>query len=429
MTLYTRLSLASTLLALLVVTGFGILAYFLFVRQQEIQLHALLEQDLKRIAVLLDRPTLGASFTDSASTGFILQFVAPDGQVIMSWGGEALLPLAERPQILQLGEHSYLSSHAPWGATNGTIRLAHNISSAIRSRENLARSLFLSGLLVALAATLIAAVSTRRALQPLERVSSEARAIDPTAPGAIHYHGPKDEIHALAQALNTAMAAIRTRQDDERAFLLEVAHELASPLTLVNYHLVTVRSEHPQDSRLRAAAEAAQELLRTSQDLLVLARGELERPLELQAFALRDLLTRVADEYPDIRIHAATSGEVVGDPERLMQVIRNLVRNGVQAAGTATKVHVLLRSEGDQQVLEVLDEGPGMSEEILGRVFERHYSQGGGIGVGLTISKSLVEQHGGSIHASSKLGQGSCFEIRLASLASRLEPTSSPIPT
>lgn len=428
MSLRSRLSLASATLALLVVVGFGALAYMLYVGQQEGQLRAMLEQDLQRIAALMDRPALGASFTDSSATGFVLQFVAPDDRVVIAWGDDAPLPLAAQPRTLQRGERTYLVAHVPWRATGGTIRLAHDVSEAIRSRHELIRSLLVSGLSIALVASLGGLVSTRRALEPLERVSQQARSLDPAAPGTIDYRGPKDEICALADALNAALAAIRTRQHEERAFLLEVAHELASPLTLVNYHLATVRSEHPGDARLRAAAEAARELLQTSQDLLLLARGELERPLELEVFALRELLMRVANEYPGLRVEVETPGEVVGDPERLMQVIRNLVRNGIQATGVAEKVRVGLRPEGGEQVVEVVDEGPGMSEATLERIFERGYSRQRGAGVGLTISKALVERHGGSIRVFSAPGKGSRFEVRLPSLSSQLDVSPPPLP-
>ena len=315
MSLRARLSLTITILTLLVVTGFSGLAYLLFVRQQDAQLRGLLEEDLARIAALLDRPTLGASFAGATSTSFVLQFVTPDNHIVLSWGSDEPLPFTVEPKSLQIGERTYLVGQAPWVATDGTIRLAHDVSSAFRSRVELARSLLLTSLLIALLASLGGLISTRRALKPLERVTQQTRQLEPTSPKTIDYRGPKDEIHALTDALNNAINTIRNRQFEERAFLLEVAHELAAPLTLVNYHLATVRSEHPTDSRLFAAAEAAQELLRTSQDLLVLARGELERPLEFEILNLRDLLERLTNEYPGLRIEVgAGDSEVVGDP-------------------------------------------------------------------------------------------------------------------
>lgn len=422
MTLRTRLGLLATLLALLTAIGFGLLAYGVFVRQQDAHLRALLLQDLQRVTALLARPTLGTSFVQADAGGTILQFVGPDDRIVLSWGAEIPLPLAPQPRVQRLADRRYLVAHAPWGTAGGTVRLAHGVEGALAARKDLARSLLLSGSLITLVAALAGLVTTRRALQPLGRVASQARSLDPGAPGEIDYRGPRDEIHDLAGALNTSLAAIRARQDDEKAFLLEIAHELAAPLTLVNYHLAGVRAEQPDDARLGAAADAAQELLRTSQDLLVLARGELERPLEPQVFPLERLLKRVASEYSGVRVLARTSGEIAGDPERLMQVVRNLVRNAVQAAGSPAGVQVQLHQEGDDLVLAVTDDGPGIRPDALERIFERRFSGRRGVGVGLSVARTLVEQHGGTLHASSEIGEGSRFEVRLPSLASRLEP-------
>jgi two-component system OmpR family sensor kinase len=420
MTLRARVSLISTLLTVIALIGFGIAAYVVFVRQQERHLRTVLAQDLARVGALLDRPQVGNSFTQSKSGSFVLQFVTRDEKVIMSWGDEALLPLVDDIQHVSLGNRPYLIGSSSWTATNGTIRLGHDISDAVAARGGLARSLVATGLVVALMALLLGLISSRLSLAPLNSVSRQARGLDPRSPATIAYAGPKDEVGDLVHALNSALDAIRARQSDERAFLTEIAHELAAPLTLVAYHVADVRREHPGDSRLSAASGAAQELLRTSQDLLVLARGELERPLRLEVIDLADLMARVANEYPGLRTATAHTTEVVADPERLMQVIRNLVRNAIQAAGAASKVQVRLRQEGDNEIIEVTDEGPGMSEETLARAFERLYSASRGVGVGLTVAKSLVEQHRGLIEVSSELGKGTCFTVRLPSLDSQL---------
>ena len=105
----------------------------------------------------------------------------------------------------------------------------------------------------------------------------------------------------------------------------------------------------------------------------------------------------------------------------MMQVVRNLVRNAVQATGSATKVQVTLERQGDSLVLEVRDWGPGMSEERLTRIFERFYSGGQGAGVGLSVAKSIVEQHDGTLSVRSILGEGSSFTLTLPTFASQLE--------
>lgn len=421
MSLRKRLSLIIVTLTLFAAVAFGLLTYRTYSHQQDEQLKALLRQDLERVAAILARPTIGATFVENETNGYVLQLVTPDGRPVMSWGGQSLLPSTTGPKVLRLGDRRYLVGQTAWGASGGTIRLAHDVEAALSSRIRLARNLMVNAALVVLLATLVGLLTTRRQLAPLERVSDQARSLDPAAPGAIDYTGPADEIGDLVRALNTSLGEIRARQDAERAFLLEVAHELAGPLTLVRYHLASVQEERPADQRLAAAAAAAKELLHSSQDLLVLARGELERPLEHELFSLSELLDRVQAEYPGVRVQVDDPGDVVGDPQRLMQAVRNLVRNAVQAAGAAEKVLVTISREGDDSVLAVVDEGPGIREETLERVFEHRFSEHRGVGVGLSVARSLVEQHHGTIRAYSEVGKGSRFEVRLPSLDSRVE--------
>ena len=421
MSLRAVVGLGVALLALLVVASSNGLAYGWFVREQSAELRRLLLEDVARVAALLDAPVLGAAFVDPATPGFAVQIVGADGRVALAWGRDEPLPLAPEPVLVHLDGRRHLVASAPWRDAGGTIRVAHDIEAAMRTRADLARSLGWGGALAFLSSTLIALVVARWSLRPLELVAERARAVDPEAPETIPYAGRSHEVRALTDALNTTLTAIRERSRRERAFLLEIAHEIAAPLTLVHYHLAALRRERPADVELVSAADAAQELLHTSQDLLVLARGELERPLELALVDLRELLERVAGEYPGVRCIPGEPAQVIGDADRLMQVVRNLVRNGVQAAGRPQGVRVTLEAGSDEHRLRVEDDGPGLDAEALVRVFERGFRRGQGSGVGLTISKDLVEQHGGRIAAASGDGGGARFDVWLPSLASRVD--------
>ena len=417
--LQRRLALGVALLTLLVVASFGALAYGWFVRQQMAELRRLLDEDLARVTALLDQPVLGASFTDAPVPGFVVQVVSADDRVVLAWGSDEPLPLANAPTPHLVGGHRYLVGSRPWREGGATIRIGHDLEPALRTRAELGGSLLLGGSLTFLLASLLAIGVTRRGLRPLKQVAAKARAVDPSAPAAIAYAGSDDEIRALTDALNDTLSAIGERARQERAFLLEIAHELAGPLTLVHYHLAQLRRERPAEPALGAAAAAAQELLRTSQDLLVLARGELERPLQPEIVDLCGLTERVAAEYPGVRVAPSGAAETVGDPDRLMQVVRNLVRNGVQAAGRPEGVEITLVAGADGHRIRVSDDGPGLDEEAREHVFERGFRQGRGIGVGLAISKDLVERHGGAIQVGSRPAGGATFEVWLPSLAAQ----------
>jgi len=359
------------------------------------------------------------------------------------WGDDAPLPRPDGVVTHERGERTYLVTAAAWLATNGSIRLAHDVTEALASRRALARALLTSGAVVVLVAMLGALAGVRRMLAPLARLAGQTRAIHPATTDSIAYHGPADEVGDLADGLNLTLAAIRARRDQERAFLLEVAHELAAPLTLVHYHLDGLRRRHPDEAALRAASEAARELLRTSQDLLVVARGDLERALEYRVVDLGDLVRRVADEYPGVAIDAGERAEVAGDPERLMQVIRNIVRNAVQASGATAGVTVAVERAGAELVMRVSDIGPGMSSEVRERAFEHGFSRGSdskgggngvantvgggiddgptsGIGVGLAVAQHLAERHGGHVRVAATSHRGTVMEVRLPSLDARI---------
>ncbi|MDF1521831.1 MAG: HAMP domain-containing sensor histidine kinase [Trueperaceae bacterium] len=421
MSLKSGIGVGVALLAAAVIVAFGLLAYGGFVRQQEASTRRLLADDLARVAALLENPVLGASLATGSAPGFVVQLVDADGQMVLAWGSDAPLPLvAPAAQVLVAGR-PHLVGSAPWRDAGATIRIAHDLEAALATRRELARSLVLGGALTFVLAILVATVAVGRALSPLDRVAAAARTVDPATPAPIRYDGGLTEIRSLTDALNHSLAAIGQRTRAERAFLLEVAHELAGPLTLVRFHLIEAGDRHPDDPQLRAAAVAAHELLRTSQDLLVLARGELERPVETHVVELRALLDQAAGEYPGVAVLASSAGEVIGDRDRLMQVVRNLVRNGVQAAGRPEGVRLELAADGDVQVVRVVDDGPGLAADAPATVFERGVRGGSGSGVGLAIARQLVEQHGGSIAARSGAGGGAVFEVRLPSLAARLE--------
>jgi two-component system, OmpR family, sensor kinase len=426
-TLRDRLMLLTALFAALVVATFGAFAYATARGAVEAQLETVLLADLQRVSALLDQPTVGASFA-ATNLEVIVQFLTGDGTLLLWWGDDAPLPATDSPTFVTLGARQYLVAEAPWLAVGGTIRLGHDVTAALAARDQMLRTLVSGGATAVALAALLALLVVRGTLRPLDDLARQTRAIDPAVPRAIHYEGPDDEVGAVARALNGAVTAIAERQERERRFLLEVAHELAAPLTLVDYHLDGVRRGTLGPGSLGVAAEAARELLRTSQDLFAIARGDVERRLDVSVVDVVAVATKVASEYPGVTLDAADPVEVAGDPERLAQIVRNIVRNAVQASGGPHGVLVAVRSEGEEAVLEVRDRGPGMTAETLAHAFEHGFSRGGGVGVGLSVARSLTERHGGSVRILESSSGGTTMEVRLPSLAAQLEPAPSVSP-
>jgi two-component system, OmpR family, sensor kinase len=173
---------------------------------------------------------------------------------------------------------------------------------------------------------------------------------------------------------------------------------------------------------VRAARVAADELLHTSQDLLTLARGELEGVPELSVVDAAEVARGVADAYPGVAFRQdGADARVFAHPDRLRQVVRNLVRNAVQAAGAA-RVRVDVVGGADEVRVRVEDDGPGMAPEALARVFDRYVSgRPGGVGVGLTVAQRIAEAFDGRIEARSAPGAGSVFEVALPGWRTQVE--------
>ncbi len=419
MTLYARLSLIVTLALLSGLLLFGALTYASFLRQQRLQLNELLLRDLGRVQSLVREGAVGSQLT-SSSEDFILQFVAGSGQAVIGPQDVGIFPEADRPSLINRDERVILVASVPWLLADnraGTIRLGLDVTDDFADRRDLLRGLLVSGAVIAFGTILVTLVLVQRSLTPLARLAEGARQVNPAEPLPIGYQGPRDEVAAVAQALNRALRNIRKRQQAERASLAEIAHELAAPLTLVAGHLESLRAAHPGDSRLEAAQGAANELLYTSKDLLTLGRGELERSLDLQLMDLVSVARQIAREYPGVRLGLLEHSEIAGSPERLAQLVRNLVRNAVQAAG-AEAVMLEVRANPGEVLLSVQDNGVGVPPEELPYLFERFYTQRkqGGTGVGLTVAQQIARQHGGLITVTSVMGEGTSFTLTLPSL-------------
>ena len=281
----------------------------------------------------------------------------------------------------------------------------------------------------------------RVGLAPLAEVKQTAAAI---ADGQLDRRVPGEdsdtEVGQVARALNVMLGRIEgafaQRDATEarlRRFVADASHELRTPLAAVMAYSEMFQwgaSERPADlARLLAGIQS--QTTRMSQlveDLLLLARLDEGRPLERRPVELVRLTaqavetaTAVGPEWP-VRLRADRPVEVVGDEGRLRQVVDNLLANVRAHTPPGTNTQVRVAAEGDQAVIEVADNGPGLTDEQAGRVFERFYRadpsrsrQHGGSGLGLSIVAAIVAAHSGQVAVSegSAGTGGSIFTVRL----------------
>lgn len=413
----------SLLLALTLVSALAIsvaLSVALFSWHQSRELTALLRRELGRVTTLMAEPSVGASLLTTDYEHLRLQLVGPHGQVLVPIGAAEAIPLHEG--WVTWGGRRVLVATAPLvlegGQALGTVRLSYDGTEAAATRRALRTSLLVAAGTIALLGVTLGLGLLVRQLRPLAVLAERAAAMRPSDPELSLPPMRDDEVGRVAAALEQAVAAIRRRQREEREALAGVAHELAAPLTVVAGQLEALAEADPS-RRLLAARDAARELLYTSQDLLTLARAEIQVPFEGRAVSLADVAERVSAEYQGVRFERDGEGLVLGNAERLAQVVRNLVRNAVQAGGGAEGVRVRVSASADSVRLDVVDRGRGLDADSLEHLFERGYTQRagrGGSGIGLSVVKGLVEAHGGTVMGAPEPGGGARFVVELPSL-------------
>lgn len=216
-----------------------------------------------------------------------------------------------------------------------------------------------------------------------------------------------------------------------RRFITDASHELRTPLTTIRGFAELYRQGAARDvemlmSRIESESRRMGLLV---EDLLLLARLDAQRPLERRRLDLLALTTDTVHDAQSIApkrrialevLDGPGTPEVLGDEARLRQVLSNLVVNALQHTPEAADITVRVGTDGDDAILEVADEGPGMSPEDAQRVFERFYRtdssrtrRSGGTGLGLSIVDSLVFAHGGTVRVTTAPGQGCCFHVSL----------------
>ena len=251
---------------------------------------------------------------------------------------------------------------------------------------------------------------------------------------------PDDELRDLARTLNGMGVQLEHARHGERAFLLSVSHDLRTPLTSIRGYAeaLTDGTIPASDEQQRAGAVIAAEanrLERLVADLLDLAR------LDARQFSLSprefdvDATVRTAVEafLPaanelgiGLRIDAAARQPAVGDPERVAEIVANLVENALKYARAKIEVRVVASGSGDIE-MRVVDDGPGIDPAEVHHVFERLYvsravpGRSVGTGLGLAIVGELATAMGGSAAVDAATAGGAAFVVRLPLLSTSTE--------
>jgi heavy metal sensor kinase len=275
-----------------------------------------------------------------------------------------------------------------------------------------------------------------RALAPIGRIAATAEAMSESNLGLRIDVSTTDELGRVAAALNRAFDRLQEAFERQTRFTADASHELRTPLASqlaeLEWALSRPRSEAEYEGSLQVCLRAAQRMRAVVEGLLTLARADAgaaplrREPVDLSALVQEVVVGAGASASErGVSLHVEGAGVVVdGDPDRLRELVSNLVGNAVQYGASGDRVVCATSASGDRALLEVRDTGPGIEAADLPHVFERFYRANkarsraaGGAGLGLAISKWIAESHGGHIRCESAVGHGTRFTVELPGAA------------
>ena len=315
----------------------------------------------------------------------------------------------------------------------GILQVATNLSVVDAARRDLLTILLISTLIATLFAGLGSWLVLGRVLAPLGVATDAALAInraDDLSRRIPYDVASNDEIGNLIDAFNQTLERLENLFTSQQRFLADVSHELRTPLTVIKGNADLMRRMKMFDEELLSSIdEEAGRLTRLVGGLLLLTQadsGKLtlnKQPVELDTLLLEVFqeMHILAGNKVNLKIADIDQIQFKGDRDRLKQVLLNLVGNAIQYTPQGGDVRMGLARIGDQARIIVRDTGPGIPSEDLPYIFDRFYraeksrtrSSSPGFGLGLSIAKWIVENHGGTINVESREGQGTTFAIWL----------------
>ncbi|MBX3011878.1 MAG: HAMP domain-containing protein [Caldilineaceae bacterium] len=454
MSLRWRLTLWQVGLVAVMLITFAILSYrFLaagLAQEVDRSLQERAQHVLHTLQVVPNRPlaAVSAPTDEFATPGIYVQVLTSQGVVVAYSNnlGQQKLPIVARPfQESLAGQPTYLTEVVGQQAIRlyyvAVLREGHpagviQVGQSLRTLESTLRQLqtiYLTGITLAL--LLGGGVSwllIRTGLQPVTQIAQTAYTIAQSGDlqERITYDGPQDEMGRLVTAFNQMMTRLEAAFAAQRRLVADTAHELRTPLATMLGNLALLQRYGDNAARRHQALLATQRegerTARLAANLLLLAQADVGQPLERHPIALDEVVLEVYEQmaeqasHPSITLLHCEEAHLLGDRDRLIQLLTNLLENACHYSAPEGRVTLSLTWQANQAQLIVADTGCGIPAADLPHIFERFYrvrepvaGSNRGAGLGLAIVKWIVEAHGGTITVVSQVQQGTTFTIYL----------------
>lgn len=365
----------------------------------------------------------------------IAQVIDEQGRVIAAtenfMGQPPLSPPTGKTQLrngrLPVDESTYRLLARRVDSTGGVvIHVGTPIDDIEESVAALRRGLIAAVPAVALLLAVLVWFLVGRTLRPVEAIRSEVADITGSN---LHRRVPElstgDEISRLARTMNAMLDRVENAAQRQQRFVADASHELRSPLTRIRSELEVDRA-HPETANLAqtrgSVFEEILNLQRLVDDLLLLARSDIgttlirQEPVDLDDLVLQEVRRLRSDGSAHVDVSGVSAAQVVGDPAQLTRAVRNLGDNALRHA--RTRVVFSLQEHDGVAELAISDDGPGVPDRLREQIFERFARADdtrniadGGAGLGLAITRDIIERHGGTVHVDPDHTPGARFVI------------------
>jgi signal transduction histidine kinase len=278
---------------------------------------------------------------------------------------------------------------------------------------------------------------TQKALSPVNRLSQMVKDIQvKTLNQRVPLDGPPDQVKDLAEAFNHALERLEQAFEMQGRFVADASHEMRTPLATMRTNLEVIQ----QDSNATLSdykamsvtlVRTVDRLERLSNDLLLLARGELEvhkAPVNIGALlteVVQNLMPFAKENHVVVNMKVQEESVVLADERLLGLAFGNLIDNGIRYNRSGGSVDIKVFDVNNELTVQIQDTGEGIPSDELTRIFDRFYRveksrarNRGGAGLGLAICEHIIKLHSGHINVTSTLGEGSIFTIGLPSITS-----------
>ncbi len=376
--------------------------------------------------------------------GASAQVISPSGQIMDQNHGAADLGPAT-PGLHDVGSMRVLTVRIFSGASGqlaGYVQYGRSVEHIESTIDRLWLFIAAGVLGGALLATLAGLAIASRAMRPVSSLTATAREIAETRDPSRKMPQPAadDEVGELAHTLEQMLRSLDSARSEregamqkQREFVADASHELRTPLTSVLANLELLQAsllgpEHGDDREMvDSALRSSRRMSRLVGDLLLLARADAGRVGERRRCDLAEVAGDAAAEVAplmgerELSVDNAHPIFVEGNADELHRLVVNLLDNAAHHTPAGAHVELKLRVEGNDAVLEVSDDGPGIPPEMRAQVFDRFVrgsgpadvAAGPGTGLGLAIVKAVATSHGGAVEAGESLWGGALFRARI----------------